>query len=65
MIYILFTTDAQKSHSSRVLRGACTNKNKLSEVKRQLVKNSVVESEEEIEVIELTNGEFETAGGYF
>ncbi|WP_113675742.1 hypothetical protein [Vallitalea guaymasensis] len=66
-IYILFTTDQWKSNNSRVLRGIFTDETKhlLSSSKEDLLKNKVVDTENEISIITLYDGECETAGGYF
>jgi len=64
-IYILFTSDAFKTHSSRVLRGAFTDEEKLTEAERTLIRNKVIDSEEHFEVITLEENEFEPNGGYY
>jgi hypothetical protein len=64
MIWILFTTDAWKSHASRVLRGAFTSEELMLKAK-ETIKSKLEYEEDKIDVITLENNECQTDGGYF
>ena len=71
-IFVLFTCDAHKSISSRSLRGVFTDLKKLEDAKDTLIKNEVVDYDEETEnkneyfdVVSIEENEFEEDGGYF
>ena len=64
-IFILFTCDKWKSHTSRVLRGAFTDVDELEDAKKILIKNNVVDSTEEFDVVMIAENEFEANGGYY
>lgn len=70
MIYILFTCDAWKSTQSRCLRGAFTNIDKLEKARKTLIRNKVVEYDENnpdeyFDIVEIKNNVFEKDGGYY
>lgn len=66
-VYILFTTDVFKNKNTRRLRGIFSEEKKhlLDEAREDLITNKVVESEDEIEVICIRDGEWEPDGGYY
>lgn len=70
IIHILFTCDEHKSYSSRCLRGVFTDIGLLEKAKETLIKNEVVEYNEEsgdkeeyFDVVSIEENEFKEEGG--